>query len=82
MSTSTVDRELENKHRALWALGDYPAIADALVVAWVLASGMKDQFQQVMLMSTHVLHLIDKDMSESQAKHRGDGGIGRKVTMR
>lgn len=27
----TVDRELETKHRALWALGDYPRVAAALV---------------------------------------------------
>ena len=31
MSTSTVDRELESKHRALWALGDYRTIADEVV---------------------------------------------------
>jgi len=31
MSAPTIDRELESKHRALWALGDYPAIADELV---------------------------------------------------
>lgn len=30
-STTTVDRELESKHRAVWALGDYPAIADEIV---------------------------------------------------
>ncbi|WP_167104247.1 class I SAM-dependent methyltransferase [Mycobacterium sp. DL592] len=31
MSATTVDRELEARHRALWALGDYPAVADDLV---------------------------------------------------
>ena len=29
--TTTVDRELENKHRALWALGDYGAVAAQIV---------------------------------------------------
>ena len=28
---TTVDRDLERKHRALWALGDYRAIAAELV---------------------------------------------------
>ena len=31
MSAATADRELEARHRALWALGDYSAIADEVV---------------------------------------------------
>src|SRR3954451_2794988 len=31
MNSVVQDRELEAKHRALWALGDYQAIADRLV---------------------------------------------------
>lgn len=31
MSTTTIERELEANHRALWALGDYRAIANDLV---------------------------------------------------
>lgn len=31
MSATTIERELEAKHRALWALGDYRAIANELV---------------------------------------------------
>lgn len=31
MSTATVDHDLEGRHRAMWALGDYPAIADQIV---------------------------------------------------
>jgi SAM-dependent methyltransferase len=31
VNTTTVDRELENKHRAVWALGDYPTIAEEIV---------------------------------------------------
>jgi 2-polyprenyl-3-methyl-5-hydroxy-6-metoxy-1,4-benzoquinol methylase len=31
MSAATADRELQAKHRALWALGDYSAIADEVV---------------------------------------------------
>jgi SAM-dependent methyltransferase len=31
MGTETVDRELESKHRAIWASGDYATIAAALV---------------------------------------------------
>jgi SAM-dependent methyltransferase len=33
MSTTTIDRGLESKHRALWALGDYAAIAEHLVAS-------------------------------------------------
>jgi SAM-dependent methyltransferase len=43
-TTAVRDRELEAKHRALWALGDYGAIADQLVAALgpvlVAASGV------------------------------------------
>ncbi|TCI98874.1 methyltransferase domain-containing protein [Aeromicrobium sp. IC_218] len=31
MSSTTPDRELKDRHRALWALGDYPAIADQVI---------------------------------------------------
>ena len=31
MDAVTADRELEAKHRALWALGDYSTIADEVV---------------------------------------------------
>jgi SAM-dependent methyltransferase len=44
-STVTNDRELKAKHRALWASGDYPAVAAELIPALgielVLASGVK-----------------------------------------
>ncbi|MCI4676686.1 class I SAM-dependent methyltransferase [Candidatus Mycolicibacterium alkanivorans] len=32
MSATIIDRELEAKHRAVWALGDYRAVADDLVL--------------------------------------------------
>nr|HRD13308.1 SAM-dependent methyltransferase [Mycobacterium sp.] len=31
MSATIIDRELEAKHRAVWALGDYASVADDLV---------------------------------------------------
>ena len=31
MTTSTTDRSLKQKHRALWASGDYPAVAAELI---------------------------------------------------
>jgi ubiquinone/menaquinone biosynthesis C-methylase UbiE len=46
MTTVEADRELKAKHRALWASGDYPAVAAELIPALgpelVLASGMRD----------------------------------------
>jgi SAM-dependent methyltransferase len=30
-TTLTADRELKAKHRAMWALGDYPAVADTVI---------------------------------------------------
>ncbi len=31
MTTAEADRELKAKHRALWASGDYPAVAAELI---------------------------------------------------
>src|ERR1700754_4536901 len=45
MTTAEVDRELKAKHRALWASGDYPAVAAELIPAFgpelVRACGVK-----------------------------------------
>ena len=30
-TTLEVDRDLKSKHRAMWALGDYPAVATELI---------------------------------------------------
>ncbi len=45
MTTAEVDRELKAKHRALWASGDYPAVAAELISEFgpelVLACGVQ-----------------------------------------